>query len=222
MGWLDKWFGGQRRQAPAATGAAIAHALPLGLRIGGQVQFDTTLYRMAPQAMTAELPAGYQGIPCYGHVELGDGYALHRFYLDDDAFIQVTTCGGEVEAIKGFVYCETLNPPDKAGFQDFVLRHPHLGEDSIDYAGRRWQRATQSTQAQGRIPAIAYDEVLYRYQPPRRDGDLTHYAMLYRREVPELQREEFLLVTGEDSGPTEFCVTYAVGIDLTHADLDIV
>lgn len=63
--------------------------------------------------------------------------------------------------------------------------------------------------------------MLYRYQPPRRDGDLTHYAMLYSRPVPELQREEFLLVTGEDSGPNEFCVTYAVGIDVTVADLDI-
>lgn len=45
--------------------------------------------------------------------------------------------------------------------------------------------------------------------------------MLYSRDVPELQREEFLLVTGEDSGPNEFCVTYAVGIDVTVADLDI-
>lgn len=221
MGWLDKLFGGHHAGAATPAASAIAHALPLGLRIGGQVQLDTVLYRVAPGAMTAELPQGHQGIPCYGHVDLGDGYALHRFYLDDDAFVQVSTCGDAVEAIKAFVYCETVNPPNKAAFQEFVLRHPHLGAERIEYAGRSWERSTQSTQAELRIPAIAYDEVLYRHQPPRRDGDLTHYAMLYRREVPELQRDEFLLVTGEDSGPNEFCITYAVGIDLTEADLDI-
>ncbi|HEY0332705.1 MAG TPA: YjfK family protein [Stenotrophomonas sp.] len=224
MGWLDKLFSGKRGEGGNEVGSArgtIPHDLPLGLRIGGQVQFDTTLYRIAPGAMTAELPGGYQGVPCYGHVDLGDGYALHRFYLDDDAFVQVSTVGGEIEGVKGFVYYETVNPPSKQAFQDFVMRSPHLGEDAIDYAGRRWVRATASTQAHGRIPAIAYDETLYRYQPPRRDGDLTHYAMLYRRDVPELQREEFLLVTGEDSGPNEFCVTYAVGMDLSSADFDV-
>ena len=60
-----------------------------------------------------------------------------------------------------------------------------------------------------------------RHDPPRRDDDLTHYAMLYRRALPGLDRDEFLLVTGEDYGPSEFCVTYAIGLDLTTADLDI-
>ncbi|MCC4605914.1 YjfK family protein [Xanthomonas campestris] len=222
MSFFSKLFGQpQPPPLPGSGTGAIGHALPLGLRVGGQVAIDTTLYRMAPDAMTAELPGGNQGIPCYGHVNLGDGYALHRFYLDDDAFLQVTTVGGDLEAMKAFVYCETVNPPSKQAFQDFVMQHPHLGAAQIDYAGKRWQRATQSTDDSARIPPIAYDEVLYRYQPPRRDGDLTHYAMLYSRDVPELQREEFLLVTGEDSGPNEFCVTYAVGIDVTVADLDI-
>jgi hypothetical protein len=73
---------------------------------------------------------------------------------------------------------------------------------------------------------MVYDEVLYRHgqhqhEPARRDDDLTHYAMLYSRDVPELSREEFLLVSAEDSGPNEFSVTYSVGMDLTTADIDI-
>lgn len=199
----------------------IPHPLPLRLRVGAQVAIDTTLYRVAPGAMTAELPGGYQGVPCYGHIDLGDGYALHRFYLDDDAYLQVSTCGGDVEAIKGFVFHETVNPPDKAAFQRFVHGHEHLGAAKIEYAGHTWQRTTHSTEDTARVPPIAYDEVLYRHVPPRRDDDLTHYAMLYSRHVPALDRDEFLLVTGEDSGPGEFCVTYAVGIDLSQADLDI-
>jgi hypothetical protein len=200
---------------------ALAHALPLGLRIGGRIQFDRTLYRIAPGAMTEELPAGYQGVPCYGHVNLGDGYALHRFYLDDDAFLQVSTVGEDIEAIKGFVFHETVNPPSKDAFRAFVMESDHLGAATIDYAGHRWWRVSNSTAGDERIPAMVYDEVLYRHEPARRDDDLTHYAMLYSRDVPELSREEFLLVSAEDSGPHEFSITYSVGMDLTMADIDI-
>ena len=224
MSLFDRLLG-RKPAAPAMPASfergAIGHELPLGLRIGGRVSFDRTMYRVAPDAMTAELPDGFQGIPCYGYINLGDGYALHRFYLDDDAFLQVSTCAGDVEAVKAFVFHETVNPPSKQAFQQFVLEHAHLGAPQIQYAGRQWFRSTQSTDEAGRIPAICYDEVLYRHTPPRRDDDLTHYAMLYRRDVPELEREEFLLVTAEDSGPNEFCITYAVGVDLGQADFDV-
>lgn len=224
MSLFDKLFGRkpQSPEAPASFGrGAIAHELPLGLRIGARITFDRTLYRVAPGAMTAELPDGFQGVPCYGHIDLGDGYALHRFYVDDDAYLQVSTCAGDIEAIKAFVFHETVNPPTKQAFQQFVMEHAHLGAPQIEYGGRRWYRSTNSTDESARIPAICYDEVLYRHTPPRHDGDLTHYAMLYRRDVPELEREEFLLVTAEDSGPNEFCITYAIGIDLTEADFDV-
>lgn len=223
MSWLDKLRGRGAPAEPAIDPARgeIPHALPLRLRIGAQVMIDTTLYRIAPGAMTAQLPEGHQGVPCYGHIDLGDGYALHRFYLDDDAYLQVSTVGGDVEAIKAFVFHDTVHPPDKAAFQRFVASDAQLGAASIEYAGHRWERVTASTEGEARIPPIAYDEVLYRHRPPRRDDDLTHYAMLYHRPVAALDRDEYLLVTAEDSGPNEFCITYAVGIDLTIADLDI-
>src|SRR5688572_28193661 len=83
MKLFDKLLG--RKPEPPSVPAsfnrgAIGHDLPLGLRIGGRITFDRTMYRVAPGAMTAELPDGFQGIPCYGHIDLGDGYALHRFY----------------------------------------------------------------------------------------------------------------------------------------------
>lgn len=219
MSWFDRLTGRGRSTPPPAPGA-IRHTLPLGLRLGGRVQIDCTMYRVAPGAMTEELPEGHQGIECYGHIDLGDGYAMHRFYLEDDAYLQVMTCGELIESIKGFVFHDTVNPPTKAHFQQFVTGNPHLGAQEIEYAGKRWYRVT-SPEGGAHIPPMAFDEVLYRGTPPRRDDDLTHYAMVYGRGVPELQREEFLLVTGEDSGPNEFCVTYAVGVDLTEADLDI-
>lgn len=221
MSWLDRLRGRATPPPVPDRHAALPERLPLGFRVGGRVALDTLVYRAHPEALSARLPEGHQGIPCYGHIDLGGGHALHRFYLDDDAYVQVSTANGAVEGIKAFVFVETVNPHSQREFQAFVQSHPHLGAPAIEYAGRQWQRDFSADSAGARIPPIAYDEVLYRHEPPRRDDDLTHYAMLYRRPVPELERDEFLLVTGEDYGPNEFVITYAIGLDLTTADLDI-
>jgi hypothetical protein len=213
----------RQRQSGAVTpqdNGDVPHPLPLGLRVHGRVRFDRMLYRVAPQAMTAQLPDGDQDIACYGHVDLGDGYAIHRFYLEDDAYLQVMTCGGHVESINAFVYHGTVNPPNKAAFQSFVSNNPHLGAHEIEYAEKRWQRVTSPDQGP-KIPPMVFDEVLFRGIPPRRSDDLTHYSVVYGRPVPELDREELLVVAAEDSGPDQYLVSYAVGLDLTEADLDI-
>lgn len=218
MSLIDKLLGRNRATPPPAGG--VAAAMPLGLRMGGRIRFDRMMYRVAPDALSAELPAGDQGIECYGHIDLGDGCVMHRFYLEDDAYLQVMTVGQSIESIKAFVFHETVNPPTLAAFREFVASHPHLGAGTIDYAGQRWSRVTSPDGGQ-KIPPMAFDEVLYRGVPPRRDDGLTHYAMVYARDVPQLDREELLLVTAEDSGPHQYCVTYAIGLDLSEADLDI-
>ena len=45
--------------------------------------------------------------------------------------------------------------------------------------------------------------------------------MLYQREVPGLDRYEYLLVSAEDYGPDEYCITFSIGVDVTQADLTI-
>ncbi|WP_202903048.1 DUF2491 family protein, partial [Xanthomonas cannabis] len=48
MSFFSKLFGQpQPPPLPTSGTGAIGHALPLGLRVGGQVEIDTTLYRMA-------------------------------------------------------------------------------------------------------------------------------------------------------------------------------
>ena len=105
MGWLDRLRG--KTAAPVPAGA-LTHTLPLGFRVNGRVALDTMFSRAHPEALTAPLPEGHQGIPCYGHIDLGGGHALHRFYLDDDAYVQVSTNNDAVEGIKAFVFVETV------------------------------------------------------------------------------------------------------------------
>lgn len=198
----------------------IVHALPMGLRLGGCVAFDQMMYRAASGAFTSQLPDGHQPIQCYGHAPLGDGAELHRFYVEDDAYLQVMTVGQSVDAIQAFVFHETRNPPTKAAFQQFVTSGDLLGPEEIEYLGKTWYRVT-SHDSPGRVPPMAFDEVLYRGMPARKDDDLTHYAVVYGRHIQEIDREELLLITAEDSGPNDFCITFAIGLALTQADLEI-
>jgi hypothetical protein len=68
---------------------------------------------------------------------------------------------------------------------------------------------------------VVFDERVFRGRPATFAYALTHYSMLYQREVPAGARIESLLVSAEDYGPDEFCVTYSVGVDVTTADLEI-
>ena len=172
--------------------------------------------------MTAELPDGYQGIPCYGHVDLGDGYALHRFYLDDDAYLQVSTWATTSRRSRASCSTKRVNPPTQGGVPRFRdgQRPPGRADDRLRRPPLA-SRVSDSTAGDARIPAMAYDEVLYRHDPPRRDDDLTHYAMLYAATCRNWSARSSCWSAAEDSGPNEFCVTYSVGVDLTTADIDI-
>ncbi|MCF5920137.1 YjfK family protein, partial [Xanthomonas perforans] len=56
MSFFSKLFGQpQPPPLPTSGSGAIGHALPLGLRVGGLQEVDTTLYRMAPEAVTGQL-----------------------------------------------------------------------------------------------------------------------------------------------------------------------
>ncbi len=65
------------------------------------------------------------------------------------------------------------------------------------------------------------EERVYKKDLTSYEYDLTLYTMLYSREVEGFDREEMLLVTGEDSGPNDYVVSQAVGIPLTTAEFEI-
>ncbi|MEC4339816.1 MULTISPECIES: DUF2491 family protein [Stenotrophomonas] len=225
MSFLQRLFG-KKPAAPAVASppnyrGSIPHDLPLALRIGAMVTFDRTRYLVAPDAVVEQLPDGFQEVQCYGYADLGDGHLLQRFYLADDAYLQVMTVGGEVDAVQAFVYCEQVNPANQAAFREFVASHDHLWAPEIHYAGHLWRRHNQGETGLERMPPMALEEILFRGQTPRQSDDLTNYATLYTRQVAELGMEELLLVTAEDSGANEFLVSYAVGMNMNSSDFEI-
>ena len=224
MGWLSTVFG--RKDATAAAGAAPVSRignveLPLGLRLGGAIAIDPMPFRVAGEAFLFAPPEGHVIIEAYGAVDLGGGAFLHRFYLTEDAFLQVNTTAGAVDEMKYFVFHETRNPPTPAAFRAWVEPGSLLGAPTLDVDGRHYRRVWGETPDARWAPPVVLDEKVYRGRPARLDYDLTHYCMLYRRDVPGTDRGETLLVSAEDYGPEEFCVTWSVGVDVSTADLEI-
>jgi len=220
MRWVKSLFG----RAPEETGPILAIGgvdLPLGLRVGGAVSLDTALFDAAGAAFGFVAPRGHQLVETYGQIDLGAGSILHRFYLSDDAFLQINATAGVIDEMKYFVFHDTRRPSNQAAFKDWVRTGSVLGSAQIEIEGRRYGRVWGDVQALGWVPPVVFEEVLYGGRPPVKTDELTHYAMLYEREIPSLDRTESLLVSAEDYGPNEFCVVYSLGIDVSSADLDI-
>lgn len=214
---------GARTTAPEPPALpAGAGALPLGLRVGGSVAIDTLPLRMLGEATLLKLGDERQLIEARGWIDLGQSAFLHRFYLSDELFLQinVTETGGsgvQVEGIKLFQFFETKTPSNRAALEAWLRAPSVIGQEQIDYAGQRFFRVWGDPGTWA--PPVVFDEVVYKNvaQP---DYDLTHYAMLFERELPN-GRMEYLLISVEDSGPNDFCVVHSIGLDLGVADLEI-
>jgi len=221
MNWLKRTFGAK----PAVDDGPVSRIdgvdLPLGLRLGGAVALDSLLFSASGGQFGFVAPAGHQLIEAYGRIDLGGGALLHRFYLAEDAFLQVNTTSGVVDELKYFVFADTRQPANHAAFEAWVKPGSALGNGSVEQQGRHYQRVWGDAPLSQWVPPVSFEERVYRGRPPKQDDDLTHYAMLYQRKIPALERMESLLISAEDYGPDEFCVVYSLGIDVSSADLDI-
>lgn len=221
MSWLRGLFGKPPAPDTGPVREIAGVELPLGLRLGGAIALDTTAFAFARDAFLFAPPQGHFIVEAYGAVDLGAGAMLHRFYLTEDSFLQVNTTAGAVDEMKYFVFHETKNPATIAAFRAWVAPGAMLGGPSMEVGGRRYRRVWGESADTRWVPPVVLDEKVYRGRPATLDYDLTHYCMLYQRDVDGSGRTESLLVSAEDYGPDEFCITYSIGVDVTTADLDI-
>jgi hypothetical protein len=221
MSWLDRLRGKTAPASSAPQSAIDGVELPLGLRLGGAIAIDATAFALAGDAFAFAPPAGHVIVEAYGDVDLGGGARLQRFYLAEDAFLQVNTTAGVIDEMKYFVFHDTRNPATAAEFRRWVEPGSALGAPSIEMDARAYRRVWGETGDPRWAPPVVFDERVFRGRPATFAYALTHYSMLYQREVPAGARIESLLVSAEDYGPDEFCVTYSVGVDVTTADLEI-
>ncbi|HEY2622747.1 MAG TPA: DUF2491 family protein [Dyella sp.] len=195
--------------------------LPMGFRLGGAVRIDNVMFRANAGAFAFDIPSDDQMIEALGSVDLGGGSHLRRLYLTDDAWIQLSMTGDDIDDMKLFVFAETRNPPTKLDFQRLAEAGSEIGQSSMVYAGHRYERVW-SKELPGWVPPIVYDESVKHMPGGEKDFELTHYSMLYQREIPGMgERYEYLFLTLEDYSADEFVYVISLGCDLSSADLVI-
>ena len=205
---------------PAAR-AHSAPAYPLGLRIKAGVEIDGLPFRMAADRLVFQPPLGAQFVERIGRIRLSEGATeILRFYLTDDAFLQVIHSAGVIEAIGYYVFHDTITPDNAAAFRAWTEPGSRIGAPTYALGEYRYERQWGEDETRW-APPVAMDEAVHGADPTRAEFDLTHYAMLYARDADVPSGREHLLVSAEDYGPNEFCVVVSVGVPLSQADLRI-
>lgn len=213
---FDKLFG--RIKPPSAQ---IPE--PFSLRRGAVVEIDSLPFRMLANQFAFELPAGRQPIEARGFVDLEAGVYLHRFYLSDDAWLQVKTTGGHSEAqaddIKLFTFQETKTPSNQRELEAIAGPNSGLGLPEYSFKGKTYRRVW----GEGAGPAelVPFDETVYTSSDSTAEFICEHSAMLYERELAGSDRLEYLFVSVEQNGD-DVAVVFSLGTDLSSADFTVI
>lgn len=191
----------------------------MGLRRGGFVSVDPLPFRMLGDRLLFAPPQDSQRIETVGKVDLGAGAMLHRCYLSEDAWIQVSTTAGQIDDLKLFVFDQTKNPSNRASFERWLGDESPIGGRTLEYRGKLFRRVWGDEDDE-RAPLVAFSETVYSDSDAVPAFRTDHFCMLYEREVEDSERMEYLLVSAEETGD-EYCVVYSLGVDVTDADLQV-
>lgn len=212
---LFKSLMGQKAPTPPAAG-------PLGLRIGAAVEIDTLRFRMMAKQLNFDLPNDTLFITAHGHVDLGDGSHVHRYYTDAHTMFQILCVGGQSDAHVQEVTLyvpHTSYYPEGQAWQTWQGEGARLGQPSYSTDdGTLYQRIwfeddggwaspvrfqEQVTHADNAVTLIGQEVMLYGRQIAEGPG-FGEYLLLSIEEHPEGRSVEAML--GVDLEPGMFTV----------------
>ncbi|RON14647.1 DUF2491 family protein [Pseudomonas frederiksbergensis] len=222
MGWFKQLMGLEAPKANTESkwtaNETLAAIGPLGLALGKEVMFDTTLKLLLDGNTTVVIP-GSQQIWSAGTVDLGQSNWLSRYYMnDEDYWLQVHTTGdiaGQVESVILFNYLSyvTINSEAElsrlAGPQS-LIGLPTYTHNGVEYT-REW--GTES----GQTELVTLSEHL---KNPDESYSIEHRSMLYARETGLTDRREFLLFSVEEDAEGTISLSTSLGISLYTTDLN--
>lgn len=220
MNLLSRLFG---RDKETAVSMLPQHPQPYGLRFGAVVEVDALPFHCLADHLLFALPGAPQVIVTRGHIDLGAGTALHRFYLEDELWLQVKTTGGHAEAhvdeVKLFQFYQTETPGTQAELNAIAGPQSPLGLPTYTIAGKHYNRVWGS--GTGQTELVPFSEQVFGHSRMLPSYRCEHLAMLYERPLGNGERMEYLLVSVEDSADGISVVT-SVGVDLSSADFRVV
>ncbi|TVU91733.1 DUF2491 family protein [Vreelandella titanicae] len=218
------------------TGRPVAAGLPMGisqedlegLRLDGRVNIKLIGLRAHPDALFRWDDGAYHHIAAVGHVDLGQGAQLVRFYLDNDTWLQANIEHGQVLEYKLFDFYRVAHLSD-AEFDKLIN-----GDDKLpDSIGAQTVAITSTTDEARSCsfqrvwgngdslwsPPVIFDEQVMTTESVAA-RQVTHHAMLYERTIEGAERMEYLLLSAESDGEGSFMVVHNVGVDVASVDID--
>jgi hypothetical protein len=205
----SKWTANET--PPPATG-------PLGLALGKEVMFDTTLKLLLDGNTTVTIP-GTQQIWSNGTVDLGQSTWLSRYYMNDEEYwLQVHTTGdiaGQVESVILFNYLSYITISSEAELRRLAGPQSLIGLPTYTHNGVEYTREWGTENGQTEL--VALSEQL---NNPEESYSIEHRSMLYARETGLTDRREFLLFSVEEDAEGTISLSTSLGISLYTTDLN--
>lgn len=227
----------QKAHEPS-TGRSVAAGLPTGisqedlegLRLDGRVNIKLIGLRAHQDALFRWDDDAYHHIAAVGHVDLGQGAHLVRFYLDNDTWLQANIEHGQVLEYKLFDFYRVAHLSD-AEFDDVVngeTKQPDgIGVQTIALASTddeprtcSYERAWGNGESLWSPPVIFEEQVMTTESIVART--VIHHAMLYERTIQDTERMEYLLLSAENDGEGGYMLVQNIGVDVASVDIDAV
>lgn len=220
-----------RKDAPR-----VDEGLPLGIRIGGMVQFDTVSFILAGSGGSlVEPPSGdFTEVVAYGKIALpSDGMTMHRFYLKDEKHVLriITDRNGNVEDGETVLFSlhseqvpdteeewnAWLGDPDRPDIGFWIGYYLFELPDSdpvVQYA------RMIGDDSDGQIGSLSLVE--YVYASPQGEGERVNRKLMpYGRCLSDTSETPEYLTVSSVEGNNEAWVEILVGIPVMPATINV-
>ena len=198
---------------------------PLGLHLHAAFTLDLLEYRLCENQMLIELPGEEFLIAAQSTIDLGAGCDIYRYYTSGDEFIQINTEGGfdtnSISDIKLFVYEDSHGITGKTAW-DKAISPACIGAAELKWRDKTWLRVFNAEESGAVAPVYLLENVSNQQQD---EWQVHNFTMVYQRELNDSQYE-YLMITGEETfneqNQPEWLLSYALGIDLTFLQVNVI
>lgn len=218
----------QPSQTAPGLPVGISSEMLEGLRLDGRVNIKLIGLRAHPDALFRWDDSAYHHVAAVGHVDLGQGAHLVRFYLDNDTWLQANIEHGQVLEYKLFDFYRVAHLSD-AEFDSMIngeeKKSDSLGAQTIALASTSEEARTCSYQrVWGNSDSLWSPPVVFEEQVMTTESvitrHVTHHVMLYERTIADAERMEYLLLSAENDGEGGYMLVQNVGVDIASVDID--
>lgn len=228
---------GEEQAPQAASPAGFALGLPIGmtaedfagLRLDGRVRLNLSELAAFPDTLfTWESDRDYH-IAAVGHVELGQGAHLVRFYLDNDTWLQANVENRRVIEYKLFDFYRVSHLSndefdallDPAASASRPLGTRQLTIESTGGQGPREFTRVWGDPASDWSPPVQFEERVTTSESVT-GRQVVHHAMLFERSIAGSERMEYVLMSGESDEEGSFMLVENLGVDVASIDIDAI